>query len=71
MRINVISNAIYAKQNNLQKNNKKPVFKASDNFLPIKQIPDMVCACCGKKVLSAEKFAKICARITKDLKYNL
>ena len=65
MRINAIT------INQYNNNAKKPMFKAVDHFLPVKQIPDLVCACCGKKVLNADKFSKITARIAKDLKFNL
>ncbi len=55
--------------NNLQCKQKKLTFKAGDYFMPIKQIPGMVCACCGKKVLTADKLVKAETSISKPLSF--
>lgn len=54
--------------NNKQITSKKePSFKKLDSFATIKQIEGITCACCGEKVLSANKYAETITKISKSL----
>ena len=47
----------------------RPNFKKLDTFTEIKQIPDMICACCGRKVLSIDKYVASITPLSKPLEY--
>lgn len=56
-------------QNN---NHKKSInFKNRDYFVKIKQLPEMSCGCCGKKVLSIDKYIDAVTSMSKPLKFIL
>ena len=50
---------------------KSPSFQKLDKFTQIKQIPDLICACCGKKLLSADKYASSITPLSKPLEYSI
>ena len=52
---------------NLKSQKKSPSFERLDKFASIKQIEGMTCACCGEKVLSANKFAEMITPLSKSL----
>ena len=56
---------------NQNKNNQKPSFKGADFFLPIKKIPGMVCAVCGRPTLDIDLYVKTISPICKSLAYAI
>lgn len=52
--------------NDLQKNNKQ-TFKAHQKYSSLKHLPDVPCACCGKKVIQPEALTTAWSKITKPL----
>ena len=46
---------------------KTPSFQKLDKFTAIKQIEGLTCACCGEKVLSANKYAETITSLSKSL----
>ena len=56
---------------NSSNNKKTPSFKNRDYFLRIKELPDNVCACCGRKVINADVFVKNISPLCKPLSYVL
>ena len=53
-------------------NHKKSLnFKSRDYFLKIKQLPEMSCGCCGKKVLWVDKYIDAVTSLSKPLKVVL
>lgn len=46
---------------------KSPSFQKLDQFTSIKQIEGITCACCGEKVLSANKYAQTITNLSKSL----
>ena len=53
--------------NKPQAQKKSPSFQKLDKFASIKQIEGLTCACCGDKVLSANKYAQIITPLSKSL----
>ncbi len=54
-----------------QKKIYSPNFKNRDYFLKIKELPDMTCGCCGKKVLRSDIFVNSINSLSKPLSYIL
>lgn len=67
MRINFISNTLL----NTQQKDSSTSFKKLDKFALIKQIPNLPCGCCGKKLLSADKYASVITPLSMPLEHMM
>lgn len=75
MRINLVTTKPFlyskSKTKEQQEAQKKTSFRGVDNFVTIKNLEGMVCACCGKPTMSVDAFVKALIPLTKSLKYNI
>lgn len=56
---------------NYNNNSSKYSFKGSDFYSPIKKLPKMICASCGKPTLYIDNYVKVLSNICKPLSKNL
>lgn len=58
--------------NNKPTSQKKTLsFKGLDQFTQVKQIPDLICACCGKKLLNVDKYVRSITPLSKPLSHAM
>ena len=56
---------------NYNKQKEGPSFQKLDKFVSLKQIEGLTCACCGEKVLSANKYAQMITPLSKSLHISM